>query len=700
MAVTFKPDGPGSEKTFVIGGQTSVDNSIDGVAGPFPSYAISKDPTRADNVPLNPTFTINFNGTALFDGEMLEAGARQAQAHLAIDEVLQLKGKTGVLEIAPYGGQAEIIQFVDARVTSVDLEDQDDESAGIQFQKYSLGFEAYRKKGITDSHKDDAENLNKLAGVISVEESWEISPLEEYNEFFTAAALPHEEALAATQPIKCWQISHTVSAQGVATGTTYTKAVAAGTTDPTDNRAAMGYQNAKAWVQSRLVNNPLDNDAIAKDLQGFNMELLVPNDADSTNPYKTYNHVKTYNQDTIGGSYSVTQTWTASRFSASHNIEYSFDRPEDAEYDTVTVQISVQGLDDVTPNHSLKNPAGTEVDSIATKQNKYQNALIAFPTIKASVHFGASTFYDVAGGAGTLKTEPVAASRTDNETIGTINYNATFNDKPQEDPDAKDESLTVTLNNTDHTIDTDRKVTKQGNQIVAIIPVLAKTDGPVIQDMNTTNVKTVSVSYSKTMTKEWRDANKPTENINTIPSSDAIVEKYKPFGGYRQNRVESWNPYNGQYNLDMDWVFSDNFTFGNNPVDPDDDDCPTGQVKNPTTGECEDDGCPPGQVKNPDTGECEDDDDNDPPETFKAVEGRILGASAEDHCEEGASVTVRNPHNMTITNGTVRKVLTTNGAQHCIMVTNGDARTTGEEGSMVMPRIYINCQDCQPDPRI
>ena len=143
MAVTFKPDSiSGSEDTIVLGGQTTATN---GVPGPFPKYSISREPTRADNVPLNTKFTINLTGTALFDGEMLSAGSRQGKAHLKIEQILKIKDKTGVLEIAPYGGDGSIIQFPDARLTSVSADEQDDESAGVQFQNYNFTFEAYRK---------------------------------------------------------------------------------------------------------------------------------------------------------------------------------------------------------------------------------------------------------------------------------------------------------------------------------------------------------------------------------------------------------------------------------------------------------------------------------------------------------------------------------------------------------------------------
>ena len=544
MAVTFLPNG-GSE--YVIGGQTTV--SGNGVAGPFPRYSISKEPNTVGNVVLQHKYTINIAGVALISGSMLSAGVRQSAIHEDMDEILDLQSKVGVLEIAPYGGQAKILKFTDAKVVSVEAVEQDEESAGVQFQNYNFTFEAYRKLTPSDDKGDLATDA--LQGVVSIEESWETSLLEgEYSEFKKDGS-----SSTATLPHKVWSISHSVSAVGVSTGNAFTD----NTTTITDNTKAMGYQHAKKWVESRLKGNPLENATATTDLKGFSIDLVVNDEADSS-PYKTYNHIRTVSQDIVGGTYSVTETWTASRFPATHNIEYSFESPEDGEYDTVTATLSVQGLE---TNSDTDGAVGTPGSFNVTTSDKYANALTNFDVVKASVHSGATTFYTTAGGGATLKTEPVSQSRSDNETLGTINYTAVFNDKPVETDGATDEGLTVTFNNTDHTVDDSGTVTTQGNQIVAIIPILAKPDGPVIQDMKTTNEKTISVSYNLTMGKEWRDENKPTENIDTKPNGDAIVNKYKPEGGYRQNRVESWNPYNGQYNLDVDWVFNGNFSYAN-----------------------------------------------------------------------------------------------------------------------------------------
>ena len=646
MAVTFTPDSTdASEKTFVIGGQTTVTSSAEGVPGPFPKYGISREPTRGGNVPLNTKYIINFSAVGLFDGEMLDSGSRQNKAHKVIDDVLQyLKDKTGVLEIAPYGGQANILKFPDARLASVALSEQDEESAGVQFQNYDLTFEAYRKQTPTDS-LEDSDNANKLQGVVSIEESWDISVLEEYSEFKESSG----EYGSATAPFKVWQITHNISAVGVSTGTDYDN-FAGSITDENNttlknNKKAMGYLNAKAWVESRLVDQPLKTATTTKDLQDFNMDLVVPLTTDATNPYKTYNHVRTTNQDTIGGSYSVTETWTASRSPATHTIEYSFDRPEDAEYDTVTVNVNVQGL------------ASDATTYDTTTYDRYANALLNFDVVKTSVQAGASSFYTTVGGAGTLKAQPVAESRSDNETIGTIAYTATFNDKPQDDENADDESLTVTFNNTDHETeqleDGTQNIKTQGNQVVAIIPILAKADGPVIQDMQTTNVKTISVSYSKTMTKAWRDENKPTENIGNVPSADAIVNQYKPVGGFRQNRVESWNPYNGQYNLDVDWVFNDNFSYESGGGGGGGDDGGGGDVDSVT-----------------------------------GITLRVCGLDT--------ILTVRNPLSYVISVGNILKVFSENGEELCGTVTAIDVELAENEfsGSRIIGGTYENCADC------
>ena len=62
---------------------------------------------------------------------------------------------------------------------------------------------------------------------------------------------------AAASPFKVWTITHSVSAVGVSTGTKYEAFSSSDDDTLVDNKKAMGYINAKAWVEDRLIGNPL-----------------------------------------------------------------------------------------------------------------------------------------------------------------------------------------------------------------------------------------------------------------------------------------------------------------------------------------------------------------------------------------------------------------------------------------------------------
>ena len=94
------------------------------------------------------------------------------------------------------------------------------------------------------------------------------------------------------------------------------------------------------------------------------------------------------------------------------------------------------------------------------------------------------------------------------------------------------------------------------NEIVVVIPVLEKVNGPVIQDMKTTNEKVVSVSLDITMGRDYR-TDKPGDGGTSDPTT--IAAAYKPStsvsGPYQRTKSENWNPYSGSYNLSMEWVY-------------------------------------------------------------------------------------------------------------------------------------------------
>jgi hypothetical protein len=321
----------------------------------------------------------------------------------------------------------------------------------------------------------------------SFEESWDSSVQEGPYSYNGGAAY------------RTWTVTHSVSAQAV---------------NPYPDDSAMGWVVAKSYVDSKLVSDPFGGGLTDQ----RNQSVTV----DTASGLTAYNHVRQRTQNIATGSYSVQDTWVGSPYPASHTVEYSLNLDATAEYNTVDVNVSAQGYESGGP------------ESGATS-SKYSNAQNGWGSIKTAAENGATAFYSSAGGTGTLRTIKRATSESHNETDGSLNYTCTFDDAKIHYPNAISESLTVTYNNEDAL-----------NQVVVVIPVLEKPDGPVIQDMQTTNEKTVSASLDLGMNRDSRTAK---------PNGDSLVGAYAPAGGYRRSRTESWNPYSGSYNLSVEWVY-------------------------------------------------------------------------------------------------------------------------------------------------
>jgi hypothetical protein len=293
----------------------------------------------------------------------------------------------------------------------------------------------------------------------------------------------------------------------------------------------MSFTIAKTFVEDRLIDDPMleSGDASPQDERKNKVTLDMPH-----SNYVAYSHIRQRQQSIAAGSYSVTDTWMTSRYPATMTVEYGFNLDPAAEYNTVDVSVSAQGLDSTHPE--------TDINT-----DKYANALVQWATLKSAAKNGASSFYAVAypGSPFTLRTVERSASESHNKTDGNLTFSCTFDDAKINYPNAVSETLNVTYDN------------KEGkNQIVVIIPVLEKPDGPVIQDMCTTNEKAVSVSLDLQMDRETRTF-KPGDGTTTDPTT--IVDAYKPAsattGPYQRTKSESWNPYTGSYNLSIEWVY-------------------------------------------------------------------------------------------------------------------------------------------------
>ena len=151
-----------------------------------------------------------------------------------------------------------------------------------------------------------------------------------------------------------------------------------------------------------------------------------------------------------------------------------------------------------------------------------------------------------------LSPKPLTFSRTDNETAGTITISTSFNDETPLFEGATAANVTVDMNNEDGEV-----------QIVAIKPVIGKTIGPVIQNMQVTSERTRSVSLSLVMDRYYR---------YVVPNGFAWIDTYwkpllgqytaGPFQGddipvYTRSRNQNWNPMTGSYTATVEYVWTD-----------------------------------------------------------------------------------------------------------------------------------------------
>jgi len=491
MAVTFNPVGGDS---ITIGGTAAT--------GPFPKYSVSTERVEAsDGTLIDMIYSISVTGQVIASGDMTTAGARQDSLHAAmIAKLAAMENEVpvGTLEIVAYGGLSNVLQFNDATLTGISFGEQDDETAGTQVGDYTFEFTA---------HKRSSTKTGSSYSLVSAEESWDIS--ENAERYYVSNDFTN-------LPSKTYTITHTVSATG------YNKI-----TDTTFNDS--GWAQAKDWVLSRLVTTPattIETNVAGKerftDFQGIYMGESSGDFIDLSTD-SAYNHSRVAQSDLPGGSYSVTETWYISKLAVTHDFDMSLDTGEDG-ITNVTVNGSIQGL-------NTSSFATRSEDKITQAEGVLDNCL-------TQAYGLANTFYQATITSATpLSTSEMSKSVSKNRTTGVITYSLSYNDNELESDDTITESLQISDDNED-----------RSNNVVAIIQIIGKTDGPIFQNMGTTTERKRSASLEWTMKRA---------NRSSKPSADALaaVNAYKPTGAYQLSKSESWTPSTGGYSLSIEWTY-------------------------------------------------------------------------------------------------------------------------------------------------
>lgn len=529
MSVLFTPFK--SKSPILIAGQSALSGAA-GVVGPFPNFSIDREDAMTPRGGiLMPKFTIRVNGSAtipeadaqdiMIKGERQESVFGQVLTLAQLNRQLVKNYNVGKLELKPYGGRASKIIFEDAKLISVSVPEQPEQSAGVQLTQFSFVFEAYLELdagGNTSNGKPGAPVMPEFL-LSAADESWDIT-INQDQTFYKDGAFESPTNLRRT-----YTLTHTVSATGL---------------DKWENgeiqQDGEAFRQAAQWVQLRLEDDPFKK-PIEKDLINdpeyfpstfLAPELNAPNKQEEFKinlttgdiKYEAYNHVRNINSNFSKGEYSVTETWVLSdsAYKATHQLEANIESDSSQLYNRITINGVFTGLND-------------ELDTSQNKEDKFTNAKESFDAFVSKKVIIAQAFASESNtGFGTVNPIPISETVASNHNAGTISYSAVFDDRVPDIPGAISEDVTIEYGNSNGIVD-----------VYAVFQVLGKSD-PVVQLMNCTPLTSVTITVSAQMEK---DRGKPDGTL--------ISRAYRSGYDYCKAFSESWNPKTRSYTLTETW---------------------------------------------------------------------------------------------------------------------------------------------------
>lgn len=326
------------------------------------------------------------------------------------------------------------------------------------------------------------------------------------------------------------QVSHNLSAQG--------KSHYSGPGDT----GTPGTLNKPAWQEARDYVNSLAgwNSEMVAGVGGLNL---------NANNFTGYDHFRIQSVDKAGGVYTLTENWTALSTNISNpraaTEDFTIDivNALDAEYGTVTVGGTIQGLQ--TVNY------GTNSGDFAIVQDKYVAASGYWNSIKGSLLYGRADF---AGSQEGLTLNAIPSNRTvgHSPSQGIITYNYEYNTRPSYCiPNARYENVIINDSKPAHAFNT--------------IQVLGRAQGPIFQYFNTVTEFTRTVQIDLLMSGNQGcgfanlvSGNNPERAVETgilCPLFQGLNSMYSTI--YTRQDSSSWSPKTGRYSRNVVWAAGD-----------------------------------------------------------------------------------------------------------------------------------------------
>ena len=346
-----------------------------------------------------------------------------------------------------------------------------------------------------------------------------------------------------------YRISHSLSATGK---TVYGPA----STSYNYQTSAIGSLNVPAWEQAKRF--------VQKRLSGGGTGIQYPNiigqigsgTINLVNSYGGYNHVRTEQINVTEGTYSVSENWILSSGKANEVYNLSTSTSNTDPFITVQIDGAIKGLRNFSPVYG----SGLGSANFNAVSGAYANALSKYNEISNSGRFGLiSPIYKRANNlvAVALNSQPVSMSLSSNQYTGDISYNLSFNNRPTN-------IISGVIAESIQVNDT------YPGDIFAIIPVLGRATGPVLQYIGgrTEYKRDVSINLTMDYTKiaygDKRNTlilKKPSLVEPTASQIAGLINELSPKNepGVRKYFIsppsESWNPKEGTYSFNISWTY-------------------------------------------------------------------------------------------------------------------------------------------------
>ena len=550
MAINFTSYDNG--QLLLIGGQSELGGATAGNIGPYPRYSINREDIKTgDGTYINSKFTINIVGTAVLSAyninDLETKGARQEEiqdlslTNLKFNKQAKMLGN-GKLEISPYGGMPNSISFNDAKLISLDLPEQNEESSGTQYVEYNFVFEAYEDGSLSTNSAWGLILSQPEYRLLSTEESWDLQPNDDQFVF------KDRSINDKTKQYKTFTLTHTVKAVGL-------KKFTNGLLNEDDGHA---WRQAAAWVNSRLLdtyatgNNP--DKVISEDMFGNSLETIknfhpfyFNHNADTsiydlkTELYKARNKTRIINSDIAAGSYSVTDSWILSlnNIDAIQEVDISIDNSIDSTNINVTVNGVVKGLNtlDIDTNYHNK------YDNALAEYKKYFTGASDLLSTKIGLvaQDAYSNYTGVGNKTGALLQKAINHIESHDKTNGTISWTLVFSD------DEAAGTNGAIYKDIKYTFENDQYISYE-NDLPSVIDVVQS--GPYIYDPRTTNEKKLKVELDLKMDFQTRTSKPNGMSFLVLP-----ILIYYHNAPQITSHTESWNPKTGQYNMSVEYTY-------------------------------------------------------------------------------------------------------------------------------------------------